>query len=80
MFIFLIFGKHNKVYGSIVPTSISLIVTRNLYFDNDIGKFNYHILKSIVLIQKNSFIIILHGHFPVKMELIQRLTRAKLHH
>ena len=63
-----------------MPTSISLIVTRNLYFDNDIGKFNYHILKSIVLIQKKSFIIILHGHSPVKMELIQRLTRAKLHH
>ena len=31
MFVFLIVGKHNYKYGSMVPTSISLIVSRNGY-------------------------------------------------
>ena len=51
-----------------------------LSFDNDIDKYNYHILKSIVLIQNKSSIITLYCHYPFNVELIPRLTRAKLPH
>ena len=49
-----------------------------IYFNNDIGKYNYHILKSIVLIQKKLSIITSHGHSTVNMELILRSTRDEL--
>lgn len=48
-----------------------------LSFEKDIDKYNYHILKSIVLIQNKSSIITLYCHSLFNVELI---PRAKLPH
>ena len=40
-------------------------------FVNDIDKYNYHILKSIILIQIKSFILTLYYHSPFNVYLFQ---------
>ena len=44
-----------------------------LSFEKDIDKYNYHILKSIVLIQNKSSIITLYCHSLFNVELMHNL-------